>query len=164
MLRHLVGHGTPSRCSVGQPLGELEGLFADDDPSNMVADDREAEQVAQLSLQLLGREVLVALLDYDVLPSTEEIREHDGIVVLRIAGSVDEGECAVVRPRAQLLEFRLFRFEFDSVPAAELGEAGWVMAEPLPQLALGASSRAHSSRRRCSCETPRGQSRSMSTR
>ncbi len=41
----------------------------------------------------------------------------------------------MVRPRAQFLKFRLFRFEFDSVPAAELGEAGWVMAEPLPQLA-----------------------------
>ena len=59
MLRHLVGHGTPTWCSVGQPLGEFGVLFADDDPSNMVADDRKAEQVAQLVLQLAGREALV---------------------------------------------------------------------------------------------------------
>jgi hypothetical protein len=59
VLRHLVGHGTPTWCSVGQPLGELGGLFTDDDPSNVVADDREAEQVAQLVLQLAGREALM---------------------------------------------------------------------------------------------------------
>ena len=40
-------------------MGELGGLFTDDDPSNMVADDREAEQVAQLVLQLASREALM---------------------------------------------------------------------------------------------------------
>jgi hypothetical protein len=59
VLRHLVGHGTPTWCSVSQPLGEPGGLFTDDDPSNVVADDREAEQVAQLVLQLAGREALM---------------------------------------------------------------------------------------------------------
>ena len=59
MLRHLVGHGTPTRCSLGQPVDELGGLFTDDDPSNVVGDDREAEEVAQLVLQLAGREALM---------------------------------------------------------------------------------------------------------
>jgi hypothetical protein len=68
MLRHLVGHGTPIRRGVGQPLGELGGLFADDDPSNVVADDREAEQVAQLVLQLVGCETLIEMLGYEASP------------------------------------------------------------------------------------------------
>ena len=49
-------------------MSELGGLFADEHPSNMVADDREAKQVAELGLQLLGRETLIEALDYEVSP------------------------------------------------------------------------------------------------
>ena len=49
-------------------------------------------------------------------------------------GGVDERQGPLARAPAQLAQLRLLRRQLAAVATAELGEAGRVVAEPLPQL------------------------------
>jgi hypothetical protein len=50
----LVGQGTPLGDGVSQPFVELHSFVADEDPANVVTDDRQAQQVSKFLLQLLN--------------------------------------------------------------------------------------------------------------
>ena len=97
--------------------------------------------------------------------STKDLREHDRVVELGVAGGVDERERPFAGAATELLELVALLVALRFGAPSELGEA---RAGSCPNQrrssVLGASSRAHSSSRARSRATPRGQSRSIRTR
>jgi len=69
--------------------------------------------------------------------SAQDLREDDGIVVLGVAGGVDECERALARSPSELSEPWAFASKFLDVTAAELLEAARLVSEPLPELRAG---------------------------
>ena len=67
-------------------------------------------------------------------PATEDVAEDDGVVVVFVAGCVDECQSARACVAAKCCEARALVLEFVEVAAAELGEACWVVSEPFAQV------------------------------
>ena len=96
--------------------------------------------------------------------SPEHLREDDGVIVVGVVGGVDEGERSLPRLASQCREPRTLAAELLDIASAELRESFRLVPEPLPELwARGRSFSQPSSLARWR-ETPRGQSRSISTR
>src|SRR5437870_3330528 len=74
---------------------------------------------------------LVVLLAWHA--TAQHVGEHDRIVVLGIAGTVDERHRAVLRSLSKSGQLRPLGPELLCVATAELGEPSRFVAEPLPQ-------------------------------
>src|SRR5436305_7388097 len=67
----------------------------------------------------------------------DQLRENDSVVVLGVAGGVDDRERATPRAAAQLLDLFAVRRELVAVARAELREPLGHVVEPLAQLVAG---------------------------
>jgi len=66
--------------------------------------------------------------------ASQDLREHDGIVVLGVASGVNECERALPRPAPKLGDSRTLSAKLFDVASAKLLEAARLVPEPPPEL------------------------------
>ena len=69
-----------------------------------------------------------------LVPSENDVPQHDGIVVNLVPGRIDEGDRTLAGAAAEILQYLRMPGEFRAVAAAELVPAVRVMAEPGAEL------------------------------
>src|SRR5581483_6844199 len=67
--------------------------------------------------------------------SAQDLGEYDGVIVFRVARSVDEGEGSGACAPTKLAELVSLPGQLLRIPAAKAVEARWVVVEPTTKLA-----------------------------